>query len=916
MNLSQMISLKMFLLTAMLLFAADSSAQAATLIVTKIADTNDNVCNADCSLREAVFVANNSPDNDVIEFSPTAFANPQTVTLTLGELTVTGNGTLTVNGTGANRLAISGNDQSRVFFVGTSANLTLTGITVTGGRVTGSSGGGGIFNNAGTLLINNSTISGNSAIGGGNGSNNGGGIFNIGGNVSLTNSTVSGNSASGDSSNIGGGISNIQGTLTITNSTISGNFATGGEVNAGGGIDNSSGTVNARNTIISGNTAENNPDLLGSLNININNLIGGNALLAPLGFYGGQTQTHALLSGSPAINAGTSTNAPLTDQRGAARVGAVDIGAFELNNSAAGGNFTATLPTGKQNNPYAALITANRGTFIYSVSAGTLPTGLALTSNPPVNGMVELTGTPTQSGSFNFTVTASDGMNSVVTDYTLVIQPLITTTSGLTSSLNPSVIGQPVTFTVTVTPTGGGTPSGTMQFLDGGNQIEGCESVMLSSGQAQCQTTALSVGSHTITAQYSGDINFDESTGSLTTNPQVVLNTLSITDVSIAEGALGTRQMTFTVTLGGLSASATSVHYQTANNTATTPGDYTAVPDTALNIPSNTPSATITVAVKGDTLFEGNETFFVNLLTPSTNAVISDNQALATIADDEPQTADLSGDGLTDAALWNSNNGNWLVRNSNSGAVTLAANDWGLASLGDIAVPGDYDFDNKIDLAVFRPSEGNWYILQSTTGAPAVQYWGQTGDVPVPGDYDADGRTDLAVYRPSEGKWYVKKSGGGVIVQNWGLSTDKPVVGDYDGDGKSDLAVFRPAEGNWYILNSSTGTITIANWGLSTDKLVEGDYDGDGKTDMAVYRSGTWFIKQSSGGSVVKSWGDATDLPIPGDYDGDGRFDIGVWRSSEGNFYVINSATNTVNLQTIEVGGAGIVPVANASLPH
>jgi hypothetical protein len=52
-------------------------------------------------------------------------------------------------------------------------------------------------------------------------------------------------------------------------------------------------------------------------------------LLAPLGNYGGPTQTMALLPGSPAIDAGTATGAPTTDQRGFGRVGAVDIGAFE-----------------------------------------------------------------------------------------------------------------------------------------------------------------------------------------------------------------------------------------------------------------------------------------------------------------------------------------------------------------------------------------------------------------------------------------------------------------------------------------------------------------------------------------------------------------------------------------------------------
>jgi uncharacterized repeat protein (TIGR01451 family) len=57
------------------------------------------------------------------------------------------------------------------------------------------------------------------------------------------------------------------------------------------------------------------------------------ARLIPLGFYGGPTETHALLSGSPAINAGNTATSPAADQRGAPRVGTADIGAFEFNST-------------------------------------------------------------------------------------------------------------------------------------------------------------------------------------------------------------------------------------------------------------------------------------------------------------------------------------------------------------------------------------------------------------------------------------------------------------------------------------------------------------------------------------------------------------------------------------------------------
>ncbi len=80
------------------------------------------------------------------------------------------------------------------------------------------------------------------------------------------------------------------------------------------------------NTIVAGQTSGG--DLIDEVAGTItgsNNLIGGAPMLAPLADNGGPTWTIALLPGSPAINAGTATGAPSTDQRGFGRVGAVDI---------------------------------------------------------------------------------------------------------------------------------------------------------------------------------------------------------------------------------------------------------------------------------------------------------------------------------------------------------------------------------------------------------------------------------------------------------------------------------------------------------------------------------------------------------------------------------------------------------------
>jgi hypothetical protein len=117
-----------------------------------------------------------------------------------------------------------------------------------------------------------------------------------------------------------------------------------------------------------------------------------------------------------------------------------------------------------------------------------------------------------------------DALNTTLSGWSLTftLTPVATTT-GVTSSADPSVFGQTVTFTATVSTAGLGTPTGTVQFFDGPNPIGGAVTLN-ASGQATLMTSALSVGDHTITAQYAGDVpnGFNASTGALATNPQTV----------------------------------------------------------------------------------------------------------------------------------------------------------------------------------------------------------------------------------------------------------------------------------------------------------------------------------------------------------------------------------------------------------
>lgn len=282
------------------------------------------------------------------------------------------------------------------FSGGSGRTLTLDGITIEGGNRNGDGGGVAVNGYGGSITINNSIIRNNTSSGWGGGVyagyggritiNNsaitgnsavfrGGGVIVYGG-FDISNTTFSGNSSSG----LGGGafLSTWSSAGSVANTTFSGNTVTGSN-GSGVYVEGLSGrTVQFRNNTVTANTGGNSGALLACYGGNIvlnstiawgngtsdvspasctaatmtgaNNLVGAvagsgvftgvtgtltsNPMLAPLANNGGAILTHALLAGSPAINAGSNTGALTTDARGTgyARVvgPAADIGAFEF----------------------------------------------------------------------------------------------------------------------------------------------------------------------------------------------------------------------------------------------------------------------------------------------------------------------------------------------------------------------------------------------------------------------------------------------------------------------------------------------------------------------------------------------------------------------------------------------------------
>jgi CSLREA domain-containing protein len=372
---------------AVLLFTLNSPA--AVLTVTTLADTNDSVCDSQCSLREAL---DRSAGGDTIIFARALRGGTIQLTSTLLIQR-----RITIDGPNKRRITLKGDNTFRIIETrtdGTSSMvISIDGLIIRDGQAVGSDGGGILLNGSSLLNLTNIAILDCTA-------QRGGGIYMpANARLLLSDSTIAGNTAT-DNTLTAGGIDTFMATVWITNSTISGNRLTGTGDGAGGllltqpeswfirnstiAYNSSNGTSQysagglvalfgtpgpLNNTILAKNNGTN-PDFYGhsggSYNIvgisdRFPNGASGNIVgtpenpvdpqIAPLAENGGGLPTHALLPNSLAVNSGDNFYAMdrsgrplLIDQRGYTRiVGAtVDRGAYELNAQPFARNSTIT----------------------------------------------------------------------------------------------------------------------------------------------------------------------------------------------------------------------------------------------------------------------------------------------------------------------------------------------------------------------------------------------------------------------------------------------------------------------------------------------------------------------------------------------------------------------------------------------
>jgi hypothetical protein len=706
-----------------------------------------------------------TPSPSTQRFSPRRRPSPSGTTLDLTD-------DVDIQGRGANLLAVqesTGAQTIYVFTVASGVSAFLRGMTIANGFV-------GIYS-AGTTTLANCALT-----------NNLYGADNLGGTLTVTGCTASGN----DSTAIYG-----DGTTNVTNSTLQGNYngiyASIGSAmtianctvnsNSNYGIYNPGAAATIKNTIATNNsTGDVSGGSTGTFVSGGYNLIGDgsaapgfmdgangdqvggganpviDAKLAALADNGGPTQTMALLSDSPALDAGAPAFAPppSTDQRGAGfpRVqgSRLDIGAFEApvlqisdktvsetNAGSANAIFTVTLSAASTQIITVDCATAN-GTATagadYTATSGTLTFNPGQTSKSVT---VPILGDTLDEDNETFVVNLSNAAGATIDDAqgagtiadndasaTVTIDDVAiaegntgTSNAVFTVSLN-KIVGRTVTVRYATT---------NALATAGADYIAASGTLTFNPGETTKTISVPIIGdlvdeaNETFKVNLSGAVNalLSDSLGQGTITDDDAAPTLSIGDATaVSEDGAGAHNLLYTVTLSGATNRIVKVNYATSapsvSGYATSGVDFTAVSGTITFNPGQT-SKTIVVPVLADTLDEVDEIVRVNLSNPSF-ATIADSQGQGTIADNDASPSLSINDIVTVEGTFSGGSGRAFTVTLSAVSGRTVTVSYATAN-GTAVKPGDYT--GSTGTLTFAPGQTTQTLLVGVYGDSIVE---------------------------------------------------------------------------------------------------------------------------------------------------------------------------------------------------
>jgi hypothetical protein len=344
------------------------------------------------------------------------------------------------------------------------------------------------------------------------------------------------------------------------------------------------------------------------------------------------------------------------------------------NPSQAGQSVTFTATVGAASGTPTGTVTFKDGTTVLGTGAVSASGVATFTTASLSAGSHSITAV--YGGDANFAASTSPALTQTVN----APAPAATTTA-LASSANPSVAGQSVTVTATVSaPAGAGVPTGGVTFRDGQSVLG--TAALDPSGTAQLTTSALSAGSHSITATYSGDANFSASTSAAltqTVNPAPAPGSTTTSLASSLNPSSFGRLVTFTARVTASGTPTGSVTFRDGSRVlGTATLDSTGAASLATNVLSSG-SHGITAAYGGDATFAAstsavltqqvnapaaapaNDNFINRAVLQGTSATAYGTNVKATKESGEPRHAGITGG----RSVW------WAWTAPASGSVTL-----------------------------------------------------------------------------------------------------------------------------------------------------------------------------------------------------------------------------------------------------
>jgi hypothetical protein len=339
---------------------------------------------------------------------------------------------------------------------------------------------------------------------------------------------------------------------------------------------------------------------------------------------------------------------------------------------------------------------------------------------------------------------------------------------------------------------------------------------------------------------------------------------ISINDVQISEGNTGSKVETFTVTRSGGAATAFDVFYNTADGSATTADNDYVTNVGILHFDASVNTQTISVTIRGDTKFESDETFFVNLLGPSNGIVIADGQGVGTILNDDPgifaSTTFRLAAFAPGVSGWDSDNHypRELADINHDGMADIVG--FGEAGVYESLATGGGAFGPlTFKLAAFGNSSGGW--------SSEDRYPRELADINHDGMADIVGFGEAGVYVSlatgggNFGPLSFQLSAFGNSSGGWSSEDKYPrELADVNGDGMADIVGF--GEAGVYVSLATGGgafgplTFKLAAFGNSSGGWDSenhyprqlADVNGDGMADIVGFGEAGVYVSLATGG--------------------------------------------------------------------